>query len=213
MGSAFCDGILDPEFFPLVSGEPLSNWILESALGMRYHLLEKLWANNGKQEGDDGEKEGDEGEKEGDDGEKECDEGEKEGAEGEKEEDEAEANTLIGLAEDERRNHPAKFTALYKGGIMSRLRAFFGVANSVRQPESLLRITPADFSQDYGMYFAESEQLAQDYARLARRMHPSSVTAGLLKVWVETELLGAVEIEGEDWKKVQRDNLTSINGI
>lgn len=63
MNSSFCDGIKDPEFSPLVSAGPLSRWVREAALGMHYHLIEQLSANNGKQKADDSE-EGDGGGKE-----------------------------------------------------------------------------------------------------------------------------------------------------
>ena len=196
MNSAFCDGIKDPEFFPLVSAGPLSRWVREAALGMHYHLIEQLSANNGKQKGDDSEKEGDGGGKGGD-------EGEKEGGEGE-------GKNLVSLAEGERRDHPEKFTALYKGGLEPCLQQLLSGDDSVRQPVNILSGVPSDFSLNSALYLTESEQLAHYYARLTKRMQPGPVAVGVLKVLVKTEGLNVIDIKGDDRKKVRGDNLTRI---
>lgn len=156
---------------------------------MRLQLVKQLSANNGKKGGY----------------------GEKEGCE--KSDDEREGKDLIDLAEAERRNHPERFTALYKGGLLPRLRGFLGGGDCVREPLLILHDPPSDFSKRPALYFSEGEELARYYARLAKRIHPTNVAAGVLKVWVKTEQLKAMDIEGDDWKKVCGDNLTHVENL
>ncbi|RPA80785.1 hypothetical protein BJ508DRAFT_327111 [Ascobolus immersus RN42] len=206
MNAHFCSAISDPEYFPLVSSKPLSQWLEWAAQG-RFCTLQKELAVITESRAHGGYGSDDADHMPHDDNDEDDGEGDSEGGRSEDQNEEDEDDTpFYELAKRDREDNPGAYREIYRGGWVAVLEKFpaeltessEGRNNtlSLLPPSHMVhKFKPTDFSRGpAAIHFTSDKGLARQYAKLARRFYAtpelSSDKVGILCLWVDKKEIG-----------------------